>query len=121
MTRQELIDSGYKTFKPSSLKADNAIQGYQKRFTNDNGDTLYFITFYEYDNSCYGSTEHTFEADIQLYQNDTHNPLNLLFFCGWDLKDVERYTQNIYNSAFTCSENEAENSNAQLFEPYERG
>lgn len=86
MTRQELLDSGYSPFKPSSLKADNAIQGYQKRFINDNGDTLYFITVYEYDNSCYGLSEHSFEADIQLYQLNTHNPLNLLFFCDWGLQ-----------------------------------
>lgn len=121
MTRRELIDNGYKPFKPSSLKADNAIQGYQKQFVNDNGDTLYFITVYEYDDSFYGLSEHSFEANIQLYQRGTHNPLNLSFFCGWDLKDVERFTQNIYDSAFACSENDNENSNTQLFEPYERG
>lgn len=98
---QELLDKGYKEFPPTRF--DTADRCFQKRFRAENGDTLYFININMY--YSWGTIPENFEVETQLYQEGTHEPVNLKFFCGWALADVEEYIQRIYKAGF---------------EPYER-
>ena len=98
---QELLDKGYKEFPPTRF--DTADRCFQKRFRAVNGDTLYFINVNMY--YSWGTTPENFEVETQLYQEGTHEPVNLKFFCDWTLADVEEYIQRIYEVGF---------------EPYER-
>lgn len=94
---QELLDKGYKEFRPTMLNAVTET-AYQKCFRNENGDALYFINVYMYCH--YIIQEINFEIEVQLYQKGTHEPVNLRFFCGWTLADVEEYIQRIYEVGF---------------------
>lgn len=104
MDIDKLIERGYKEFTPSSYR--QAKRACQKRINNSNGDILYFITVYlfhyEYDK------QDRYEAHIQLYQKDTHNPLDLNFFGGWTIENVEKYADFIYYMGVN-----------EQFEPYE--
>ena len=102
MTFEELLDRGYKEYKPSPLS--NAHRACQKRVDDSNGDILYFLSVYLY---TWDDTER-YEVHIQLYQKDTHYPLDLNFFGGWSINDVEKYADFIYYMG----------KNMQ-FEPYE--
>lgn len=93
---QELFDKGYKEFSPTRF--DTANRCFQKRFRAENGDTLYFITINMYHSR--GVIPENFEVEVQLYQKETHEPVNLKFFCGWTLADVEEYVQRIYEVGF---------------------
>lgn len=86
---QELLGKGYKEFPPTR---------FQKRFRARNGDTLYFINVYMY--YSLGTIPENFEVETQLYQKGTHEPVNLKFFCGWTLENVEDYIQRIYEVGF---------------------
>ena len=93
---QELLDKGYKEFPPTRF--DTADRCFQKRFRAENGDTLYFININMY--YSWGTIPENFEVEVQLYQKGTHEPVNLKFFCGWTLADVEDYIQKIYEVGF---------------------
>ncbi len=93
---QELLDKGYKEFPPTRF--DTADRRFQKRFRAENGDTLYFINVNMY--YSWSTIPENFEVEVQLYQRGTHEPVNLKFFCGWTLTDVEEYVQKIYEVGF---------------------
>lgn len=86
---QELLDKGYKEFRPTRF--DTVDRCFQKRFRTENGDALYFINVNMYCSR--GIIPENFEVETQLYQKGTHEPVNLNFFCGWTLADVEEYVQ----------------------------
>lgn len=100
MNFEELLNRGYKEYNPPPLS--NAHRICQKRFDDGNGNKLYFISVYLY--TWDGSDR--YEAHIQLYQKGTHYPLDLNFFDGWNIDDVEKYANSIYH--------------IEQFEPYER-
>ena len=93
---QELLSKGYEEFTPTGF--DTADRCFQKRFRSENGDTLYFIDVNMYDS--WGVVPENFEVATQLYQQGTHEPVNLRFFCDWSLADVEDYVYRIYNVGF---------------------
>ena len=100
---QELLDKGYKEFRPTRF--DTADRRFQKRFRAENGDTLYFINADMY--YSWGTIPENFEVEVQLYQKGTHEPVNLKFFCDWSLADAENYIQRIYNAGFEPYEEES--------------
>lgn len=93
---QELLDKGYKEFPPTRF--DTADRCFQKKVVAENGDTLYFINVNMY--YSWGAIPENFEVEVQLCQKGTHEPVNLKFFCGWTLTDVEDYIQQIYEVGF---------------------
>ena len=99
MNFEELLDRGYREYNPPLLS--NAHRTCQKRFDDGDGNKLYFISVYLY--TWDGSDR--YEAHIQLYQKETHCPLDLNFFNGWSIADIEEYAEFIYNT--------------DKFEPYE--
>lgn len=100
---QELLDKGYKEFPRTRF--DAADKCFQKRFRAENGDTLYFVNVNMY--YSWGSVPENFEVEVQLYQQKTHEPVNMKFFCDWSLADVEDYIQRIYNVGFEPYEEES--------------
>ena len=104
MNFANLLKHGYKEFTPSHK--NNVLKSCQKRIMDQQGNTLYYITIHLYNR--YG--EDKYEAEIQLYQNETHLPLNLTFFDGWKLSDIELYAELIYYVGILSH-----------FEPYDTG
>lgn len=94
-----IVSKGYKEFKPTSFNNNSVIRCFQKRFDDENG-KKYFITVNKWDwtwvNDAY-TPPYSYEFDIQLYQKETHAPININFFSGWNLDDVEEYMEKIWN------------------------
>lgn len=94
------ISKGYHKYNPTPFDSDHTVSRFQKRFDDDQG-KRYFIDCVQYDNSYMPQhykdgewyTKYTYEYEIQMYQRDTHNPINLSFFSGWELEQVEEFME----------------------------
>ena len=106
-TDKDFEDKGYRKWPPSAIDCPEVLYYYQKRFDGRN-ETKYFITAKMWRLELHNSLNdvHTgFEYEVQLYQKETHNAMNLSFLTGWSLDDVEEYVEKIYQTG--------------LFDPYE--
>lgn len=103
MNVNDLLERGYKEFKPQTEY--RAMRGFQKCVEDIKGNKLYFLTVFVFSHIEY----ETYELHTQFYQKDTHYPLDMNFFDGWTLDDIEKYASDIY----------AMNENT-YFEPYEK-
>ena len=102
MNFNELISKGYKEFPPPPITY--SVRACQKRIKDSDGNTLYFLSVYQFN---YDGINR-YEVHIQLYQKGTHNPLELNFFNGWTIENVENYANLIYYMGVK-----------EYFEPYE--
>ena len=97
-----IVSKGYKEFEPTSFDNSSVIKCFQKRFDDKIG-KKYFITIKKWDwtwiNDMHKShmPPYSYEFIIQLYQKGTHAPININFFSGWNLDDVEEYIEKIWN------------------------
>ena len=97
---EKLIEKGYVEFEPSPL--DNGVTTmFQKRFDDKIG-KKYFITVKRWDFPPHPYTgEHiptSYEYESQLYEKDTHNPINISHFSGWDIDKVEMWYERHWNN-----------------------
>lgn len=100
MTDEYILKKGYKEFKPSPLTNENIVKAFQKRFDDDKG-KKYFITIYKWDWCRFhreDMPDYSYELETQLYKKDSHCPLNLTFFGGWTVDDVENHLEETWNS-----------------------
>lgn len=100
MTDEYIIEKGYKEFAPSRFDNASIVKCFQKRFDDEIG-KKYFITIKKWDWTPYhyiDISDYTYELDTQIYKKDTHEPINLSFFSGWHLDDVEDYMEKIWNA-----------------------
>lgn len=99
MKDREIIDKGYKEFKPDPIHYKGIMKCFQKRFDDDIG-KKYFININKWDWTDYDimPQDCTYEFEVQLYSKGKHNPINLKFFNGWDIDSVEEHMNNIWNS-----------------------
>ena len=100
-TAEYLKEKGYKEYKPTSFHHENVARCYQKRFDDEIG-KRYFITANEYSSWTHPYTGNvfpqTFEFEIQMHQKDTHKPINMLFFAGWEIDEVEEHAKKIFET-----------------------
>lgn len=92
-----MTDRGYKEFEPTRFHSAGIRRCFQKRFDDDTG-KRYFIDVHEWEPFSGCENVVPYEYEIQLYQKGTHNPINLLFFAGWDLDSVEEHVKNMFES-----------------------
>lgn len=100
MTIDELLEKGYKECSPNSEFEVGVNRVFQKRFDDSFG-KRYFITVRTFKPWTHPYTHEEFisepEFDIQLYSSEGHKPLNLKFFSGWSIDEVENYVLKIFN------------------------
>lgn len=100
MNDKLFLEKGYKEFSPSELDSEAVSKCFQKRFDDEIG-KKYFITVKKYDWSAYPEynipENYSYEFDTQLYQFETHYPINLIFFSGWNIDSVEKHLENLWN------------------------
>jgi len=97
---KNLLEKGYLEFEPSKIDSDFVETCFQKRFDDDQG-KKYFITIKKINFSAIFPEDfpkYKYEFNVQLYQKYTHYPINLTFFDGWDVEQVEKYMEKIWNS-----------------------
>lgn len=114
---KELLEKGYIEFTPSKEFKPNVDRAFQKKFADEYG-KQYFITVYMYKPWLHPYTHEEFtskpEFNVQLYSSNGHNPLNLEFFAGWTIDEVETYVRKIF---LMCDINRVP---ARMFDYYER-
>ena len=42
--------------------------------------------------------KYKYEYSVQLYRKETHEPIDMLFHCGWELGRVEEFVENMFQS-----------------------
>lgn len=102
MSDDDLLEKGYIKFKPSKFDSDNVEVLFQKRFDDDIG-KKYFITVKKWKAWKHPYTLETFpsvyEYNIQMYKKGNRDlALDLLFHSSWNLIDVEKYTDELWNT-----------------------
>lgn len=93
MNREILLENGYREWEPKILH-ETASSMYQKRFRNDKGQTMYFITIYEYQHE----VEPNYEVELQFEQNNYVMNITLFAFeNNMTLQDIEREVYAIWH------------------------
>jgi len=97
-TREQLIKAGFDIFRPIE---DGVAENLQKRYDDDEG-KKYFITatlYHPMRHPYTGTTYYpNYSFSVQLYQKGAHEPVNLEFFDGWKVADVEEAVEKIWNT-----------------------
>lgn len=95
-----IIEKGYYEFSPPATKPDSVVRAFQKRFDDETG-KKYFITVYKWDWSRFYREDmpiFSYEIETQLYKKDSHYPIDLTFFSGWNIDEVEEHLEKMWNT-----------------------
>jgi hypothetical protein len=99
MTDEYIIEKGYKEFEPTYLNSPNVVKCFQKRFDDDKG-KKYFITINKWDWTSFhrnDMVDYSYELETQIYKKNTHEPIDMTFFAGWNVDEVEEYMEKIWS------------------------
>ena len=110
--RESILEKGYKEYRPGPFDSSGIIMKYQKRFRDEKG-TKYFIDIHEYDGFYHPTTGDYFPGNyeyfVQMYSVEKHEPINMLFFAGWDIESVEEKVEAMFDTGlFDYYEEESE-------------
>ena len=99
MTDKDLLDAGYTEYREEFSHSAYVETAFHKEYTDKIG-TKYFINIYKWDykKDKFLTDTSRYEFDAKLYSKDKHNPINLNFFNGWELEDVEKYLDEMFNT-----------------------
>lgn len=92
MNREILLENDYKEWEPNIFHETASLM-YQKRFRNDKGQTMYFITIYEYQHE----VEPNYEVELQFEQNNYVMNITMFCFQHMTLQDIEREVYVIWH------------------------
>ena len=96
MNDEMLIEAGYKKYTPPSVWGDFVEVLFQKRFDDEIG-KKYFIDVKKCTSRYYD--EPHYETEVQLYQKDTHNAMNITWLHGWEsIKEIENFMEKFWNN-----------------------
>ena len=88
-----LIKRGYKEFTTAPYN-EYASKCFQKRFDDKIG-KKYFITVHKYD-PIHPMDSVGYEYGVQLKNVNNENPINLNYFAGWKVEEVEEYMDKLW-------------------------
>lgn len=94
----DLMSRGYRKIEPGPFDHKGVVAKFQKRFDDYNG-KKYFITVDKWEEHVFpnGSVcPVNYEFFIQLSDLKTGKPVNILFFSGWNIEDIERRADEIW-------------------------
>lgn len=101
MTDDELIEHGYKEYKPTSFDHESVEKCFQKRFDDDIG-KKYFITVRKWSGWTHPynglAVPAGYEASVQFCSADTDDPISMTFHASWRLTDVEKYVEALFQT-----------------------
>lgn len=97
MTKEELINAGYKRYKPSPIDNECVTDLYQKCITDDIG-KKYYINVKRWDFSIHGRNNEPigYEADVQFRVKNTGEYTDIVCLDGWSIKDIEKYYADLW-------------------------
>lgn len=110
ITEEELIKQGFKKYNTSEYSNDAKKYLFQKRYTNDYGDILYYLDIYKWDWSIFPveriPESYSYEITTQLYKRGNHDAINIQFGNQSTIEDAEKFINSLFKYG--------------LVEPYEK-
>ena len=107
-TDEKLIELGFKKCNTSASLSDARKYLFQKLYTNDKGDKLYYLDIYKWDWERFPVNvpePYTYEITTQLYKAGTHSAINIEFGSDVTVEGAEEFINKLFE--------------AGLIEPYE--
>lgn len=99
MTEQDILNAGYKEYERTLFDHKGIEKNYQKCIRDDKG-KKYFIDIHKWKDMRHPYTgeliEGGYDYTCQLTDAETECPLNLNFFCGWTIEQVEEAIEKIW-------------------------
>lgn len=97
MTKEELVNAGYKRYSPSPIDNECVTDLYQKCITDDIG-KKYYINVKRWDFSIHGRKNETigYETDVQFRVKNTGEYTDIVCLDGWSLEDIEKYYSDLW-------------------------
>ena len=84
---------------------------FQKRYDNEQGDTLYFLDINKWDWSFAGDRvpeKYTYQIETQLYKKGDHEAINVEFGSNITVEDAEKFIQAMFDAdliePYSCDE-----------------
>ena len=103
MTEQDLINAGYKEYSKTPFDSEFIEKNFQKCIHDDNG-RKYFIDAHKYIDMKHPYTgemiEGGFEFTVQFNHKEYDKPVNMNFFCGWTIEEVEKSAEELWQLMF---------------------
>jgi len=99
-TEEYIVSKGYKEYPTSEYDSPYVIKNFQKRFTDNNG-TKYFINISKWDIKSVSSVlkdRYEFSYNIYFTASDCDNPIKIELYAGWELDDVEKHIEKLWNT-----------------------
>lgn len=99
MTDVEIINAGYKEYKPTPFHSEAVTKCFQKRFDDDYG-KKYFIDINKWEFPPHPHTGElmpvSYEFGAQIEFND--KPINFTLFSGWEIEDAEKWVEDMWQN-----------------------
>ena len=102
MTDKELLNRGYHRYDPTPFDREGIVDRFQKRYDDEKG-KKYFIEVIKWMPMYHPYTgelmnEDPYEYECYLYRKETHDPIRMLFYGGWNLDMVEDHLEQMFNT-----------------------
>ena len=103
MTEQDILNAGYVEYPKTQFDHEGIEKNYQKCI-KDNKGKKYFIDIHKWKDWWHPYTHEKYEGGYeyfcQLSDGVTDKPVNLIFFSGWTIKEVEETIEKIWQIQF---------------------
>lgn len=105
LTDEYFLNRGYKKYDRSRIDTVSVVCHFQKRFDDEIG-KKYFIDVNKYSNEWMREREkqqdwyepYSYIYTCQLYEKETHAPINLEFFSDWSIERVESFVERLFQN-----------------------
>ena len=105
LTDERFLNRGYKKYDKSRFDTDGVVCHFQKRFDDEIG-KKYFIDINKYSSEWMSEFDkqqdwyepYSYTYSCQLYEKETHAPINLEFFSDWSIERVESFVERLFQN-----------------------
>lgn len=103
MTEQDILNAGYKEYSKTPFDHEGIEKNYQKCIHDDRG-RKYFIDIHKWRDMKHPHTgeliEGGYEFTTQLNHKEYDKPVNMNFFSGWTIEEVEKSIEELWQLMF---------------------
>lgn len=105
LTDEYFLNRGYKKYDKSRFDTVGVLYHFQKRFDDEIG-KKYFIDINKHSNEWMSEYDkrqdwykpYSYTYSCQLYEKETHAPINLEFFSDWSIERVESFVERLFQN-----------------------
>lgn len=105
LTDEYFLNRGYKKYDRSRIDTVSVLYHFQKRFDDEIG-KKYFIDINKHSNEWMSEYDkrrdwykpYSYTYSCQLYEKETHAPINLEFFSDWSIERVESFVERLFQN-----------------------